>query len=72
MKKLIILTIILLGLSSCDVVHVQYPLIVEKIEFNKDGGDVRIKYMVTLSTLRSDDFLYMYTDSLFQVGDTIR
>jgi hypothetical protein len=69
MKNLILLLLTLLCLSSCDTVHTKYPLEVIHIESITDEN---FKYKVQLKTVSGDESLYMYTDSLFLVGDTIK
>ena len=71
MKKLLI--VLSLFIVSCAEVHVTYPLIVEGVESSfATCKNVSSRYRVRFSTNHVGDYLYMYTDTLFQVGDTIK
>lgn len=78
MKNKITITVLLIAIliSGCaDVSEVRYPLIVKKVELRAKYflNETPIKqYRVELSTIDTFSCVYYFTDSLYQVGDTIR
>ena len=71
MKKLLLITLLSIGLLSCGDSHVDYPLKVNSIKIN-DNPSHKSKYEVIVLDECSLGDVKIYTDSLFQVGDTIR
>lgn len=75
MKKLIYLTLTILCLNSCGVPSVEGPFIVSEIgnniEQSRYNEIFKKKYRFTLKNMKYQT-VYFYTDSLYQVGDTIK
>jgi hypothetical protein len=73
MKNLILLLLITTILSCNTGIHSFYPLIVEEVSSNFDKcAEKQTKYRLTIKGAHSDDEIHIFTDSLFQVGDTIK
>lgn len=67
MKKIIILFLLTIVLFGCEN-RLNYPLVVSKVE--KISGPT--KYCVHIQSFYLDKGSYFYSDSLYQVGDTLK
>ena len=69
MKKLIFITMIGLSFESCFDAPIKYPIIVESVSKITNQTS---KYKVGISQSDYSVRAYIYTDSLYVVGDTIK
>lgn len=73
MKKALIAILLITTMVSCDTeTHCFYPLIVEEVTTSfYECSEKKNKYRLSIKNNHGDK-LYIFTDSLFQVGDTIK
>lgn len=73
MKKLFILLAIIGLLASCHEAHISYPLVVKEVSSDFTKCDqISSKYRLSVQTNHLGDEVYIYTDKMFNIGDTIK